>query len=221
MKYWLGLVMSVASVVAAAPPPVVPSADTHFQDRETRVVPDFQRHVVPLLGRLGCNSAKCHGSFQGQADFRLSLFGFDFAADHAAMIAESTTEEGMRISTDAPEQSLILLKATAQIDHEGGQRFQPGSWEHHLLLRWIESGAKPTFINTSISANTAPGGGGGVLDVGSGTNPGFIMCSISNNQVYNNNAYGILINASGGIIDGNHIYNNVSDQIHIKQLIST
>ena len=82
MKYWLGLVMSVASVVAAAPPPGVPSADTRFQDRETRVVPDFQRHVVPLLGRLGCNSAKCHGSFQGQADFRLSLFGFDFAADH-------------------------------------------------------------------------------------------------------------------------------------------
>ena len=142
MKYLLGLMMSVASVVAAAPPPVVPSADARFQDRETRIVPDFQRHVVPLLGRLGCNSAKCHGSFQGQADFRLSLFGFDFAADHAALVAEATTEEGMRISADAPEQSLILLKATAQIDHEGGQRFKPGSWEHHLLLRWIESGAK-------------------------------------------------------------------------------
>ena len=152
MNYLLGLVMSVASVAAAAPPQIVPSADIRFQSRTPQTVPDFQRHVVPLLGRLGCNSAKCHGSFQGQAGFRLSLFGFDFAADHAALVAEATTEEGMRLSADAPEQSLILLKATAQIDHEGGQCFKPGSWEHHLLLRWIESGAKG--VKTQVVART-------------------------------------------------------------------
>ena len=50
---------------------VVSSAAVQFAERHTDAIPDFQKHVVPLLGRLGCNSAKCHGSFQGQAGFRL------------------------------------------------------------------------------------------------------------------------------------------------------
>ena len=64
-----------------------------FAAPDVREVPDFQKHVIPLLGRLGCNSAKCHGSFQGQGGFRLSLFGFDFASDHAALTAEATSED--------------------------------------------------------------------------------------------------------------------------------
>ena len=46
---------------------------------------DFQKHVAPLLGRLGCNARACHGSFQGQGGFQLSLFGYDFEADHQAL----------------------------------------------------------------------------------------------------------------------------------------
>ena len=30
--------------------------------------PDFQRHVLPLMGRVGCNTRSCHGSFQGQGE---------------------------------------------------------------------------------------------------------------------------------------------------------
>src|SRR5262245_60961398 len=48
----------------------------------TDEVPDFRRHIVPLVGRLGCNGRACHGSFQGQGGFRLSLFGYDFKSDH-------------------------------------------------------------------------------------------------------------------------------------------
>ena len=48
-------------------------------------VPDFRRHVIPMMGRMGCNSRACHGSFQGQGGFRLSLFGYDFSADHQAL----------------------------------------------------------------------------------------------------------------------------------------
>ena len=48
---------------------------------DEKTVPDFQRHVVPLLGRLGCNGRACHGSFQGQGGFRLSMFGYDFEMD--------------------------------------------------------------------------------------------------------------------------------------------
>ncbi|MGI9470538.1 MAG: DUF1549 domain-containing protein, partial [Rubripirellula sp.] len=116
-------------------------ASERFAQRDSKAVPDFQKHVVPLLGRLGCNSAKCHGSFQGQGDFRLSLFGFDFQSDHSALRADASSEEGRRLSVSDPDHSLVVLKPTAQTDHEGGQRFEIGSWEHHLLLRWIESGA--------------------------------------------------------------------------------
>lgn len=51
---------------------------------------DFNRHVAPLLGRLGCNGADCHGAFQGPSGFRLSLFGHDAAADYLAVTRDST-----------------------------------------------------------------------------------------------------------------------------------
>lgn len=121
-----------------------------FAGADVREVPDFQKHVVPLLGRLGCNSAKCHGSFQGQGGFRLSLFGFDFSRDHAALSAEATSEDGPRVNTSTAAASLVLRKPTLKTDHEGGKRLEPGSWEHRLLLRWIESGARGTKSSRSL-----------------------------------------------------------------------
>ena len=135
---------------------VVPPASERFAQRDSQAVPDFQKHVVPLLGRLGCNSAKCHGSFQGQGDFRLSLFGFDFPSDHSALQAEASAEEGRRLNVKDPENSLIVLKPTEQTDHEGGRRFEEDSWEHHLLLRWIESGAKGANVVGSPREPDAP-----------------------------------------------------------------
>lgn len=143
MKRLIILFLLLASPVRAddVVPGTIRPASEQFAQRDTQVVPDFQRHVVPLLGRLGCNSAKCHGSFQGQGGFRLSLFGFDFQSDHSALQANASSEEGGRLKVNDPEGSLIVLKPTRQTDHEGGKRFEIGSWEHHLLLRWIESGA--------------------------------------------------------------------------------
>ncbi len=127
---------------------ISPSVAERFEDRNSTAVPDFQKHVVPLLGRLGCNSAKCHGSFQGQGGLRFSLFGFDFEADHSALHAEATSEEGNRLRIDAPRKSLFILKASEQIVHEGGKRLELNSWEHHLLMRWVESGAKGAQVKT-------------------------------------------------------------------------
>ena len=98
-------------------------------------VPDFQKHVVPLMGKLGCNGRACHGSFQGRGGFRLSLFGYDFGLDHDELYG--------RLDPQTPSESLILQKPLMQIQHEGGQRLKDGSWEHHVLLRWIQSGAAP------------------------------------------------------------------------------
>jgi hypothetical protein len=137
------LIQSVTAGEVVRPEFVRPASE-RFAQRDSQSVPDFQKHVVPLLGRLGCNSAKCHGSFQGQGDFRLSLFGFDFKSDHAALSADALSEEGPRLNTKNPERSLIVRKPTEQVDHEGGRRIDADSWEHHLLLRWIEAGATGT-----------------------------------------------------------------------------
>ncbi len=107
--------------------------------KDTDEVPDFQRHVAPLLGRLGCNARACHGSFQGQGGFQLSLFGYDFDHDYASLLEDATG----RIDVESPDDSLIIAKPTDADMHEGGLRYELGSWEHRLLKRWIESGANP------------------------------------------------------------------------------
>jgi hypothetical protein len=101
--------------------------------------PSFVKHVVPLLNKQGCSARECHGSFQGQNGFRLSLFGYDPALDHA----ELTNDEGNgpRVDVKDVDKSLALLKPLEAVDHEGGQRFDEGSWQHRVLREWIAGGA--------------------------------------------------------------------------------
>ena len=119
----------------------LPAASQRFASSTTTETPDFQKHVVPLLGRLGCNGRACHGSFQGQGGLQLSLFGYDFQMDHRSLTADQISADEARIDRQHPERSLILRKPSLQVEHAGGQRFRVDSWEHHLLRRWIESGA--------------------------------------------------------------------------------
>jgi hypothetical protein len=112
--------------------------DVRFSLPEGEEIPDFQRHVVPLLGRLGCNGRSCHGSLQGQGGLQLSLFGYDFAADFSSLHNSNRP----RVIPDDPEVSLLLKKPSSEHDHEGGQRFSPTGWEYQLLSRWIEAGAE-------------------------------------------------------------------------------
>ena len=100
-------------------------------------VPDFQRHIGPLLRHLGCNGRACHGSFQGRGGFQLSLFGYDFKADYAALLSQGTG----RVNTTDVDQSLILAKPTDADMHEGGKRMDVGAWQHQVLRHWIAAGA--------------------------------------------------------------------------------
>ena len=112
--------------------------DERFAAAAPTEEPDFRRHVVPLIGQLGCNGRACHGSFQGQGGFRLSLFGYDFTSDHDNLRAGDEP----RTNLERPAESLILRKPLEDIPHEGGRRLEPDSWQHRVLLRWIEAGAK-------------------------------------------------------------------------------
>ncbi|MGC3967387.1 MAG: DUF1549 domain-containing protein [Pirellulales bacterium] len=122
----------------APPAPQSLSADAALPEEE----PNFQRHVVPLFGRLGCNGRSCHGSFQGQGGFRFSMFGYDFQTDHDALLKPVSKEQGPRVDAKSAPQSLLLQKPTSDDDHGGGKRFEVGGWEYRVLRRWIEAGAK-------------------------------------------------------------------------------
>jgi hypothetical protein len=100
---------------------------------------NFERHVASLLGRMGCNAGSCHGSFQGKGGFYLSLFGYSLEKDFFSIARDGM---GRRINLEEPDLSLILLKATAQVPHEGGKRFAKDSWPYQVFRDWIAQGAK-------------------------------------------------------------------------------
>jgi hypothetical protein len=110
-------------------------------------VPLFSRHVVPLFSRLGCNAGACHGAVKGQNGFRLSLFGADPATDHQRLLREAA---GRRLNLNNPDNSLLLLKATGRVAHQGGARMARGSAEHAILRNWIAAGAQLDAIEKSL-----------------------------------------------------------------------
>ena len=75
------------------------------QSREMTV--SFSRDVMSILTTKGCNSSACHGSPAGQNGFKLSLFGYDVAADHKMVVAE---HDGRRVDFDNPKDSLLLTE---------------------------------------------------------------------------------------------------------------
>lgn len=123
---------------AAVPTRPAATIETRFSNEETDEIPDFQKHVIPLLGRLGCNGRACHGSFQGRGGFQLSLFGYDFAKDHEALLDENTG----RVDPDDVGESLILAKPADADLHEGGKRFEKDGWQYRVLRNWIADGAQ-------------------------------------------------------------------------------
>lgn len=131
-------VVACSRPASAAESEALPPVTERYAKEDVTEEPSFQRHVSPLFGRLGCNGRACHGSFQGRGDFRLSLFGYDFKADHDELLKG----DPVRANKDAPLESLILVKPTDEDMHEGGKRFEKGGWEYHVFRRWLEAGAK-------------------------------------------------------------------------------
>jgi hypothetical protein len=124
----------VLAVPASPPGRAAPSLPGNVTPKRV----DFERHVMGLLGRAGCNAGSCHGSFQGRGGFRLSLFGHEPADDYQALARDAL---GRRVNPLDPDGSLLLLKATGQVGHGGGVRFGKETWQYALLREWIAAGA--------------------------------------------------------------------------------
>ncbi len=99
----------------------------------------FGAAVIPALTRAGCNAGACHGTPTGKNGFKLSLRGYLPELDHDSLTRDM---HGRRLDLIRPEQSLLLLKATAAIPHEGGARFRTDSHLYRLLRDWIADGAR-------------------------------------------------------------------------------
>ena len=99
----------------------------------------FQREVLPVLTKTGCNAGRCHGAARGKDGFQLSLFGYDALTDHFRLTREIS---GRRVNLAVPEESLLLKKAIGVVSHTGGKRFGTDSDEYATLTRWINEGVQ-------------------------------------------------------------------------------
>ena len=114
----------------------------------------FRNDVMAVLSRAGCNQGACHGNQNGKGGFRLSLRGQDPDFDLDSICRDML---GRRANRTRPTDSLILLKATTGVPHEGGKRFARNSLEYSLLQRWVAEGLQadaadiPTLQRLEVS----------------------------------------------------------------------
>ncbi|QDT09778.1 hypothetical protein K239x_17290 [Planctomycetes bacterium K23_9] len=99
----------------------------------------FEKDIMPVLTRSGCNTGSCHGAARGKDGFRISLFGFDPEGDYHRI----TREIGVRrINLAVPEESLFLKKSIGSVPHTGGKLFGTDSDYYATVLEWLQDGAK-------------------------------------------------------------------------------
>jgi len=124
------LTVSLAGKTAAAPVEVAGLGKGYRAD--------FIRDVSPVISSLGCNAGTCHGSKEGKNGFQLSLRGYDPETDLRSLTDDLASR---RVNLASPDNSLMLLKAVAEVPHEGGRRTTVDSPYYQVLRQWIANGA--------------------------------------------------------------------------------
>jgi hypothetical protein len=99
----------------------------------------FANDVMPILAKAGCNAGACHGAASGKKGFKVSLRGYDPSTDYVTLTRGT---EARRLTFNDPAQSLLVLKPTGMVPHEGGKRFEIDSPYAQTLIRWIAEGAR-------------------------------------------------------------------------------
>jgi hypothetical protein len=136
---WWALAPTLLTLLSTFSAAVQAADATNSSEQQEQVT--FEHDIQPLLTRFGCNAGACHGKSRGQNGFALSLLGFDSDFDFAAITREA---RGRRVFPAAPDSSLLLRKATGQLPHGGGTRFDAASPQYQLLRQWIAGGAPRT-----------------------------------------------------------------------------
>jgi hypothetical protein len=117
----------------------------------------FRREMIAALSVGGCNQGACHGTPSGKNGFKLSLRGYDPAADYLQLTRDVF---GRRTDRLNPESSLILLKALGKVPHEGGLRFRPDSTAAAIFKGWLREGLRddPPTLAPLKGIEVLPGG---------------------------------------------------------------
>ncbi len=121
------------------------------QVRDSAVSPPlrFDRDISRILTKRGCNSTECHGSVTGQGGFKLSKnatapredYGWIVEGGAFHVLTAETGEKVPRIHMEDPDQSLLLLKASLEVPHGGGQRLRKDSPDYGRIRDWVAGGA--------------------------------------------------------------------------------
>jgi WD40 repeat protein len=115
---------------------------------------DFIRDVAPVIAQLGCNAGTCHGAKEGKNGFKLSLRGYDPETDVRALTDDLACR---RVNVASPDDSLMLLKAVAEVPHEGGRRTTVDAKYYQILRQWIANGATlDTNSTKAVKINLLP-----------------------------------------------------------------
>jgi hypothetical protein len=97
----------------------------------------FLRDVAPIINKAGCTQGPCHGAAKGKNGFKLSLRGYDPRFDYEALLYDLS---GRRFNRADPGASLMLLKPTMEVAHQGGLRFEKDSDYYRTIYNWIAQG---------------------------------------------------------------------------------
>lgn len=114
---------------------------------------DFENDLIPVFTKFGCNAGACHGAAAGRGEFNLSLFGGNPQADYKAIVRQFA---GRRVNLIRPEESLIILKPTAQTQHGGGQVLDEDGEAAKLLHNWIRQGATYETLRHLVRVEISP-----------------------------------------------------------------
>src|SRR5262249_54547730 len=109
------------------------------RDSSTTVPVSFVRDIMPILAKSGCNAGTCHGGAKGRNGFKLSLRGYDPAFDYEQIVEDIG---GRRIDRKEPANSLVLLKPTQGVPHEGKLAFDEKSRFYRTFNQWIAEGCQ-------------------------------------------------------------------------------
>ena len=111
--------------------------------------PDYVRDVMPVVSKLGCNMGTCHGAKDGKNGFKLSLRGYDPVFDVRAFADDLA---GRRVNIARPDDSLMLLKATSAVPHQGGGLTTPGSDYYNVVRDWIGNGCQVNLKSPKVKS---------------------------------------------------------------------
>ncbi len=98
---------------------------------------DFDTEIIPIFTRAGCNAGSCHGAAVGRGGFRMSLLGGDPSLDYESIVHEL---ESRRVNLARPADSLVLIKPTGGLTHQGGTVLEEDGPGVKRLADWIKEG---------------------------------------------------------------------------------